>query len=94
MIKSHIFSEYAILKLNSTIPLVYILNLNHNDKNNFTLGRSNDCDIVVSDLSVSRKHCSLVYDRLKKKLSIFDLKSKFGTAVELTKERNVEIENF
>lgn len=49
------------------------------DKNNskFSLGRSENNDIVFDDVSVSRNH-SIIYKK-KNKLYIKDLKSKFGT---------------
>lgn len=45
--------------------------------NKFTLGRSENNDIVFDDVSVSRNH-AIIFKK-KRKVFIKDLKSKFGT---------------
>lgn len=39
--------------------------------------------MVINELSVSRKHCKLLIDRTTKELRVIDLKSKFGTTIEI-----------
>jgi hypothetical protein len=45
------------------------------------LGRGHDCDILLSDISVSRIHCYLLADKMNKNLFLIDNDSKFGTLV-------------
>lgn len=52
-----------------------------NSNRKMKLGRGHDCDILLSDISVSRVHCFLLADGLKKNLFIIDNDSKFGTLV-------------
>ena len=48
-----------------------------------TLGRGHDCDIKISDISVSRKHCKIqLFDGI---FYIEDTKSKFGTLAKMKK---------
>lgn len=42
-------------------------------------GRSHDCEIRITDISVSRNHALLKF--LNNKFIVFDNKSKFGTLV-------------
>jgi hypothetical protein len=48
-----------------------------------TLGRGHDCDIKISDISVSRKHCKI--QLLNGEFFIEDTKSKFGTLAKMKK---------
>jgi pSer/pThr/pTyr-binding forkhead associated (FHA) protein len=50
-----------------------------NNKCHITLGRSNDCELSIPELSVSRFHCFIHRD--KNKLYLEDNNSKFGTCV-------------
>ena len=45
------------------------------------LGRGHECDILLSDISVSRVHCFLLAESSNKNLYIIDNDSKFGTLV-------------
>ena len=45
------------------------------------LGRGHECDILLSDISVSRVHCFLLAESANKNLYIIDNDSKFGTLV-------------
>ncbi len=51
------------------------------------LGRSHECEIRITDVSVSRSHASL--EKINGDFYIFDNKSKFGT---LVKENNIKLE--
>ncbi|EGR30176.1 hypothetical protein IMG5_139130 [Ichthyophthirius multifiliis] len=57
----------------------YLLKLS--GKNTFTIGRSHDADIKVSDISVSRQHAQLFYDNKTNQIFIKDKNSKFGSLV-------------
>jgi Protein involved in mRNA turnover and stability len=48
------------------------------------MGRGNDTDIKISDISVSRVHCKIKYQ--KSKFYLEDCQSKFGTLVKLKKK--------
>jgi pSer/pThr/pTyr-binding forkhead associated (FHA) protein len=51
------------------------------------LGRGHDCEIRVTDISVSRNHAKI--EKIGSDYYIFDNKSKFGT---LVREEKLEIE--
>lgn len=51
------------------------------------LGRGHDCEIRVTDISVSRNHAKI--EKIGNDYFIFDNKSKFGT---LVREEKLEIE--
>lgn len=50
---------------------------------NASIGRGHDCDIKISDISVSRKHCKILL--LDGQFFVEDTKSKFGTLAKLKK---------
>lgn len=58
--------------------LIYILNFTQ--KRVFEIGRGHNCDIKLSEITVSRKHLKLEVDS-NNKIKIQDLSSKFGTLV-------------
>ena len=62
--------------LPQTIHLIPLQN-----KNNVRLGRGHDSDVRISDISVSRNHALIRYD--KGKLFLEDNESKFGTLVQV-----------
>ena len=51
------------------------------NEEDITIGRANNADIKINDISVSRLHAKLNFNFDKKILEIIDLKSKFGTLV-------------
>ena len=53
-----------------------------------TLGRGHDCDIKISDISVSRKHCKI--QLVNGNFFIEDTKSKFGTLAKMKKSFNLK----
>ena len=68
---------------------LYIVNLDRpiNEKN-ITIGRGHDCNLLLSDISVSRWHCFLTVDKNSKKIYIHDNNSKFGTLI-LVQTKNI-----
>lgn len=64
-------------KDNCNIKSIHVITLVENQQ--LTLGRGNESDVRINDISVSRLHASLCY--LNDKIIIRDLKSKFGTLV-------------
>ena len=66
---------------------LYVVNLDQ-PKNNITIGRGHDCNLLLSDISVSRWHCYLTVDKNVKKVYIHDYNSKFGTLI-LVQARNI-----
>lgn len=51
-------------------------------KNIINIGRSRINDLILSNDSVSRKHCSIEYDEMSEKIKIKDFGSRFGTLVQ------------
>ena len=51
------------------------------NEEDITIGRANNADIKINDISVSRLHAKLNFNFDQKSLEIIDLKSKFGTLV-------------
>lgn len=47
-----------------------------------SLGRGHDCDIKISDISVSRKHCKIKF--INSEFYLEDMKSKFGTLAKIS----------
>lgn len=56
--------------------MIYILNLT--SKRIFEIGRGHNCDIKLSEITVSRKHLKLEVDH-NNKIKICDMNSKFGS---------------
>lgn len=77
------FKNYMILETCSdqnlqTNKTIYILNFD--EKSSLRLGRSNDSDVKISDISVSRYHCIFkIWENGE--ISILDNKSKFGSLI-------------
>ena len=46
-----------------------------------TIGRGHDCNLLLTDISVSRWHCYINIDKKTKNLTIKDNNSKFGTLI-------------
>jgi len=76
--KSFLMFE-AISKESSETKYIYIIQLNEGEK--LTLGRSNESDIKLNDISVSRLHATLTF--LNNSFYISDNDSKFGSLVKL-----------
>ena len=63
-----------------------VMVINNISQNGIKLGRGHDCEIRITDISVSRNHATI--KNIENSFYIFDSKSKFGT---LVKEENLEI---
>ena len=59
---------------------LYVVNLDQ-PNNQISIGRGHDCQILLSDISVSRWHCFLTIDKTSKNIFIHDNNSKFGTLI-------------
>ena len=59
---------------------LYVVNLDQ-PNNQISIGRGHDCQILLSDISVSRWHCFLTIDKNSKNIYIHDNNSKFGTLI-------------
>ena len=59
---------------------LYSVNLDQID-NTITIGRGHDCNLLLTDISVSRWHCYINVDKKTKRLTIKDNNSKFGTLI-------------
>ena len=70
-------TPYLILEsdIDCASKAIHILNLQ--EKKNFGVGRRVNCDISVSDISVSRQHANLKV--LGNRVFVEDCDSKFGT---------------
>jgi len=64
---------------NENNKFIHVINLKNED--GIIIGRSNEVDIKINDISVSRFHAKLKFNFEKKSLEIIDLKSKFGTLI-------------
>ena len=76
------FKQYIILESiradKFKTKFIHILSFD-NDKSQIVLGRSNECELSIPELSVSRFHCFIHKDNHK--LYIEDNNSKFGTCI-------------
>ena len=76
------FKNYAIFECltidKDNNKVMHIVSLDNNNKL-LTIGRGNDCSLILKDASISRKHCALRY--INKSLFIQDCSSKFGTLI-------------
>ena len=69
---------------------IHILSFDNN-KSQITLGRSNDCELSIPELSVSRFHCFIHKDQ--NQLYLEDNNSKFGTCILLQNPNLLMIDN-
>eukprot|EP00828_Plagiopyla_frontata_P032863 TRINITY_DN4274_c0_g1_i2.p1 TRINITY_DN4274_c0_g1~~TRINITY_DN4274_c0_g1_i2.p1 ORF type:complete len:257 (-),score=39.58 TRINITY_DN4274_c0_g1_i2:13-783(-) len=75
------YIEFEVIKRDINSPkIVHIINFNQ--KQTIQIGRGNDNDFKISDISVSRLHATLIMGE-DKQLYIIDNSSKFGTLVKL-----------
>lgn len=70
------------LKDNNNYKSIHLIILNENNK--ITFGRGQEADVTVNDISVSRIHTTLHYE--KGKIYLRDMKSKFGSLVLIKNE--------
>ena len=78
--KSYIVLEEYKPDKNKRLGLHFV-SLNENETG--SIGRGHDCDIKITDISVSRRHCKLQF--LNSEFFIQDSKSKFGTLAKIKK---------
>jgi len=74
--KNYLTLESLTLDKNKN-KFIYVVSLEKNK--NIKVGRGHECEIILSDISVSRIHCYLVVE--KKNIFLEDNDSKFGTLV-------------
>ena len=67
------------IKENCNMKSIHIISLTNDE--DILIGRGHECDVRIRDISVSRFHCKLRYNKKNNSLLIKDLKSKFGTLV-------------
>ena len=86
-------NDYIILeslnqvKENSNIKSIHVIQLTDDC---ITIGRGHESDVRINDISVSRSHAKLQYDKNSGRLLLRDLKSKFGTLVLLKKPLTIK----
>ena len=64
---------------NENHKFIHVIKLINED--DITIGRANNADIKINDISVSRLHAKLNFNFDQKSVQIIDLKSKFGSLV-------------
>lgn len=82
------------MKENCNIKSIHVIHLSDDI---ITIGRGHESDVRINDISVSRSHALLKYDKETGRLLLRDLKSKFGTLVLLKrpieiKEKNIHLQ--
>ncbi|CAD8185607.1 unnamed protein product [Paramecium pentaurelia] len=96
--------HYNICDVNKPKEPYLLIQINHNDKNKeqglymieiknrniIKIGRTQDCDIKLHDISVSRHHASILINQNDQSFHIQDNCSKFGTLV-LAQESDLQI---
>ena len=75
------------MKENCNIKSIHVIQLNNDD---LIIGRGHESDIRINDISVSRNHAKLKYDKDKGTILLRDLKSKFGTLVLIKKPLEIK----
>ena len=73
-----IFESLNQVKENCNIKSIHVISLNDDI---IKIGRGHESDVRINDISVSRIHALLKYDKNNGKLLIRNLKSKFGTLI-------------
>ncbi|EAR82376.2 zinc finger protein (macronuclear) [Tetrahymena thermophila SB210] len=88
------FDKFIVLE--DADGLIYMLNFTN--KQYFNIGRGHNCDIKLSEITVSRKHLKLEVDK-DNKIKLYDISSKFGTLVLVKKpitvqyDQNLDLQN-
>ena len=89
--------EYIICSLlhydendyNSKLSYLGFIIFKLNNKENFTIGRKQNNQIILKDISISRNHCTIL--REENKLFVKDLGSKFGTLLYINNYQEIEM---
>ena len=90
--------EYIICSLlhydenypNSKLSYLGFIIFKLDDKEKFTIGRKQNNQIILKDISISRNHCIIL--RENNQLFIKDLNSKFGTLLYINNYQEIEME--
>ncbi|CAK92906.1 unnamed protein product (macronuclear) [Paramecium tetraurelia] len=97
--------QYNICDINKPKEPYLLLQINHSDKNKeqglyvidiktrdtIKIGRTQDCDIKLHDISVSRHHASILVNHQEQSFFLEDNCSKFGTLV-LAQDEDLQIQ--
>ena len=75
------------MKDNCNIKSIHVIQLGNDD---LIIGRGHESDIRINDISVSRNHAKLKYDKDNGTILLRDLKSKFGTLVLIKKPLEIK----
>ena len=75
------------MKDNCNIKSIHVIELNNED---LIIGRGHESDIRINDISVSRNHAKLKYNKEDGTILLRDLKSKFGTLVLIKKPLEIK----
>jgi hypothetical protein len=73
---------------NENFNLKIVLKFKKNDE--ILIGRCDNCNLIINDISISRTHFKLFFSDVSKKLNLIDLNSKFGTLI-LLQNPKIEI---
>ena len=73
-----VWNHQIILKIKKNIKTLYIVKLNDQV---ITIGRKNNNDIIEDDISISREHEVLRYNRNNRNLFLEDKNGRFSTLV-------------
>jgi len=87
--RNFLWLESLTFEKNSS-RMVHVIMPDEN-KNSFKLGRGHESELRVSDISVSRCHAIVKYDKERKGYFLEDNLSKFGTLIMVNSDRGVEL---
>ena len=76
------------LKENNNYKSVHVVSLKENEK--IAIGRANESDVRINDISVSRTHSCIMLKN--KQILLKDLNSKFGTLILVKKEIEISMD--
>lgn len=83
--------ENELNKLNNEY---IILNLSNYYKNEIVIGRGRNCTFHLNNVSVSREHCVISYDKENDIIKVTDKGSKFGTLIQnINQIANITLSN-
>jgi FHA domain/RING-variant domain len=83
--------KFIILEDLRTDKFKYLIHVINPELTPVLIGRSNECDLKINDISVSRSHATISY--LEDQFYIQDNLSKFGTLVLLSNPIHVKLDN-
>jgi hypothetical protein len=80
-----IFESLNKIKENNNIKSIHVIILNENNK--ITIGRGQESDVRINDISVSRSHAFITFENGK--ICLRDLNSKYGSLVLIKEDLNI-----